>query len=116
MSKKPYKIVTEVTYQNKQNPLPESRLDQQLAEDFAAFFLNKMQNIRKLFKSTPAYTPKPNETPNLERFSKLTDQDIYQTILEMPSKSCKLNTTPTTSLKKILKHCLPSIVKIVNPH
>ena len=32
----------------------------------------------------------------------------------MPSKSCKLNILPTTLLKKVLKHCLPSIAKIVN--
>ena len=32
----------------------------------------------------------------------------------MPSKSCKLDTISTTFLKKVLKHCLPSIAKIVN--
>ena len=61
-NKKLYRIITEVTSQNKQNPLPKSTSDQQLAEDFAAFFLNKMQNIKKLFKSTHAFTPKPNDT------------------------------------------------------
>ena len=58
-SKKLYKIVTEITGQNKQNPLPESTSDQQLAKDFVAFFLNKIQNIRKLFKGTHTYTPNP---------------------------------------------------------
>ena len=32
----------------------------------------------------------------------------------MPSKSCKLNTIPTTFLKTVLKHCLPSVVEITN--
>ena len=50
-SKKLYRIITEVTSQNKQNQLPESTSDQQLAKDFATFFLNKIQNTRKLFKS-----------------------------------------------------------------
>ena len=88
-------------------------MDQQLAKDFAAFFLNKTQNIRKLFKSIPAYILEPNDTPQLERFSTLTDQEIHQT-LGMPSKSCELDTVPTTFLKKVFKNCLPSIAKIVN--
>ena len=32
----------------------------------------------------------------------------------MPSKSCKLDTIPTTLLKKVVKHCLPSITKVAN--
>ena len=113
-TKKHYKTITEITSQKKKNPLPESTTDQQLAKDFETFFFNKIQNIRKLFKGMHKYTPKPNNTPHLEGFLTLTDVEIYKTILGMPSKSCKLNILPTTFLKKVLKHCLPSIAKIVN--
>ena len=112
--KKNYKIIIEITSQNKKNPLPESTTDQQLAKDFATFFFNKIQNIRKLFKGMHQYTPKPNDTPHLEGFSTLTDEEIYKTILGMPSKSSKLDTIPTTFLNIVLKHCLPSIAKTVN--
>ena len=95
-----YKIIMELTGQNKKNPLPESTTDQQLAEDFATFFLNKIQNIRKLFKGMHKYTPKPNGTPHLEGFSTLTDEEIYETILGMPSKSCEPDTIPTRFPKK----------------
>ena len=50
----------------------------------------------------------------MERFSTPAEQEIYQTIIGMPSKSCELNTIPTIFLKKVLKQCLPSIAKIVN--
>ena len=99
-NKKLYKTVTEITGQNKQNPLPESTSGLQVAEDFAAFFFNKIQNIRKLLKGTHKYTPKPNDTLHLEEFSTLTDEEIYKTILGMPSKTCDLDTIPTTFLKK----------------
>ena len=62
--------------------------------------LQKIQNKRKLFKGTQKYTPKPNETPHLEGFSMLTDEEIYKTILGMPSRSCELNTIPTTFIKQ----------------
>ena len=35
-------LITEVTGQSKQNTLPKSTSDQQLAKDFVAFFLNKI--------------------------------------------------------------------------
>ena len=113
-SKKLYKTVTELAGQNKQNPIPESISDQQLGEDFAASFFNKIQNIRKLFKGTHTYTPRPNDTPHLDRFSTLTDEKIYKTTLRMPSKSGELDTITTTFLIKVLTQCLPSIAKIVN--
>ena len=60
------------------------------------------------------YTPKTSDTWQLEGFSTLTYEEIYKTIIGMPSKSCELNILPTTFLKKVLKCCLPSIAKIVN--
>ena len=113
-TKKLYKTITEISGQNKKNLLPESATDQQQAEDFATFFFNKIQNIRKLFNGMHKYTPKTNDTPHLEGFSTMTDDEIYKTIMGMPSKSCELNILPTTFFKKILKHCIHSIAKIVN--
>ena len=60
------KTIMEITGQNKQNPLPASTSDQELAKDCVAFFFHRLQNIRKLFKGTHKYTPKPNDTPHLE--------------------------------------------------
>ena len=69
-----YKMIMEITSQKK-NPLPDLTSNhQQLAKDFVAFFFNKIQNIRKLFKGTHKYTPKPNNTPHLEGFSIQTDE------------------------------------------
>ena len=107
-------IITEVTGQNKQTQLPESTSDQQLAKELATFFFNKIQKIRKLFESISAYILKPNHTPQVERFSTLIEQGIYQTIIGIPSKSYALNTIPTTFLREVLKHCLPSMAKLVN--
>ena len=102
-TKKLYKTITEITGQNKKNPLPESTIDQQLAEDFVTFFFNKTQNIRNLFKGMHKYTPKTNYTLQLEGFATQTDEEIYKTyqnLLRVPSKSFKLNILPTTFLKK----------------
>ena len=54
----------------------------------------------------------PNDTPHLDRFSALTVEEIYYTILGM--LSYEHDTMSTTFLEKVPKHCLPSIAKIVN--
>ena len=46
-TKKLYKTITEITGQNKKNPLPESTTDQQLAKDFVTFFFNKNTEHKK---------------------------------------------------------------------
>ena len=40
-----------------QNPLPPNKTDEELAEDFAKFFLSKIEKIREQFIKTPAYKP-----------------------------------------------------------
>ena len=56
-SKKLHKLITEVTGQNKQNLLPESTSDQQLAKDLTAFFSNKIPKHEKtLQKHTSIHT------------------------------------------------------------
>ena len=49
-SEKLYKIVTEITGQNKQNQQPESTSEQQVAKDFAAFFSLKYRTYQKSSK------------------------------------------------------------------
>ena len=34
--------------------------------------------------------------------------------MEMPTKLCELDTIPTKLLKKVLKHCMPTLTKIIN--
>ena len=48
-SKKLYQLITNLTGQNKSNPLPSSTSDENLADEFATYFLEEICNIRKLF-------------------------------------------------------------------
>ena len=54
-SKKLYQLITNLTGQNKSNPLPTSTSDEDLADEFATYFLEKICNIRKLFEGIPNY-------------------------------------------------------------
>ena len=48
-SRKLYQLITNLTGQNKSNPLPASTSDENLADEFATYFHKKICNIRILF-------------------------------------------------------------------
>ena len=47
-------------------------------------------------------------------FTAVSDTNLYKLIMKMPTKLFELHTIPTKLLKKILKHCMPTLTKIVN--
>ena len=113
-SKKLYQLITKLTGQNKSNPLPTSTSNKKLADKFANYFLEKILTIRKLFNGIPNYKPNPTDIPQLNKFSILSETQLYKIIMEMPSTTCELDIIPTEFLKKVLMHCIPAITKVVN--
>ena len=99
-SKKLYQLITNLTSQNKSNPLPAPTSDENLVEEFATYFLEKICNIRKLFNGIPNYKPTPTNIPPLNKFSTLPESQLYKIIMEMPSTTCELDIIPTKFLKK----------------
>ena len=113
-SKKLYQLITNLTGQNKSNPLPASTSIEHLADEFASYFLEKICNIRKLFDGIPNYKPTPTNTPLLYKFSTLPESQLYTIIMEIPSTTCELDIIPTKFIKKVLTHCIPALTKVVN--
>ena len=58
----------------------------QMAEDFADFFLNKIDMIREEFTNIPAYQPKQLDTPKLKKFTAVTQGQLAKIIKAMPTK------------------------------
>ena len=50
-TKQLFKIINKATNSNWQNPLPDGN-PEELADEFADYFLNKIKTIRKLFQGT----------------------------------------------------------------
>ena len=109
-----YKIVSSLIRQDNTNPLPDARSDQELAEQFAEFFLQKIETIREKFNNITPYTTDPKDKPELTKFSPISEPDLYKIIKSMPSKSCELDYTGMDKIKEVLHTCIPSITKIVN--
>ena len=48
-----YSLVRELTGTSSQNPMPDGKTDEELSEDFASFFLDKIQKIRDSLSEYP---------------------------------------------------------------
>lgn len=113
-SKKLYQLVWELTGTKTDNPLPDDVADLKLAEDFADFFMNKIDKIRKSLKDYPKYEPKYKDVPRINKFQELTKEEVGKLISDLNTKSCELDTVPTHILKSYLNDLLPNITTLVN--
>ena len=112
--KKLYQVMYGLTGQNSTQEFPSGYSDEDLAEEFADFFLNKIKTIREQFGSIPMYDPTECSVPRLRKFRPLTKEQVLKLIGSMKTKSCELDILPTRILKEILPNCIDSIVKIIN--
>ena len=114
-SKQLFQLPGSLLGRKEDNPLPEATSDSALAEDFASFFHDKINNIRSRFNNIQPY--KPNEkcnVPLLRKFTPISARQLEKTITSMPSKTCALDIMPTARLKEVLGTILPSLAHVVN--
>ena len=98
----------------KENPLPECNTKEDLANQFAEFFITKIQNIRDKLDSLLVYDHKDSSPPKLSKFEPLMEEEVRQIIKAMPSKCCDSDVIPTSLLKEALELLLPTLRKLVN--
>ena len=114
-SRKLYTLVTNLTNKPEPQKWPTHNNKEDLAEDFATFFENKILQIRGLFNGVKQYEAiTKTSVPLLRKFALLTETQTALIIKQMKSKSCELDDIPTNILKKILPTVCPLITKIVN--
>ena len=114
-TKKLFRLIDMMTGKNKSNPLPPSSNNEELAEEFAAFFINKIRKIRDALDTGPKFKPtQQSSSKSLENFTNLMEDEVEKIIMSMPTKSCKLDAIPTKVLKEISTPLLPLLTKIIN--
>ena len=113
-TKELFLLINKLTGNTIHNPLPPNKTDEELTEDFAKFFLLKIEKIRELFTSIPAYKTVHHDTPKFACFHLFTELEVHTVIMKMKNKHCDLDIIPTSTLKQILDACLPVITQIVN--
>ena len=113
-SKLLFKIVSGLTGTVKQNPLPEHEDAQTLAEEFADYFLDKVEKISDKLVDYPKYQPKELHAPELNDFRLLSADEILEVLYGLETKQCKLDIFPVVLLKKIALYIKEELSIIVN--
>ena len=93
-----FKALDSILRNKNGNQLPMGTTDSQLAEDFANFFLNTIDKIRKELTNIPAYQPNERDAPKPKNFTAVTQSQLEKTVKAMPTKSCQLNAIPINKL------------------
>ncbi|KAK3101096.1 hypothetical protein FSP39_000910 [Pinctada imbricata] len=113
-SKKLYQFVNELTGTKSDNPMPTSESDNALAEEFADYFMSKIDKIRYELRDFENYDAVTKEVPSFRTFNELTQDEVKKLIGELQTKTCQLDVLPTNILKSFLNELLPLITKLVN--
>ena len=113
-NKKLYKLASSLMGMKKENQLPEYDSKEELANQFAEFFIAKIQTIRDKLDDLPVYDLKDSSPPKLSSLEPLTNEEVRQIVKEMPMKYCDLDAVPTSIIKEALDLLLPTLVKFVN--
>ena len=116
-AKKLHKIFNNITGNISENPLPESKSDDKLANNFANFFIQKIQKIGDSLEHHPKYEMSKSTTrlrEVLSQFRELSEDEVEKIIKGMTTKSCKSDPIHTSLLKQILPAVIPAIMKIMD--
>ena len=110
-----FKLVSNITSSTKDNPLPDGKSNQELADQFAEYFIDKIQKIRNNLNSYERYqVEEAVQAPTLGEFEPLMEDKVTKVIMSMTSKSCEIDPVPTNLLKEILPQVIKPITKIIN--
>ena len=71
-TKKLYKLVHHLTSMKADNPLPEHENEENLTNEFADYFIGKIEKIRQELNTNSRYTPSNDNIPTLSRFTEVT--------------------------------------------
>ena len=95
--------------------MPDNTGDEKLANDFADYFIQKIQKIWDNLDDYPKFKPRRNSTNTpLNSFELTTADEVTKIIKEMKTKSCDLDFLPTSVLMKALLYVIDTITSIMN--
>ena len=110
-----YRLIDNITGRTSEKPMPENISDETLVNDFANFFMDKIQKINNALQQYDKYIPSRNTNANiLSCFREMMEDEVIKIIGEMSPKSCELDAIPSSLLKWLVTDLAPTMTKLVN--
>ena len=99
-TQKLYTLVNNLLGTRKDNSLPSTDSPEELAENFANFFFEKVEKIQQELNNYSKYVSPVRKTPEFN-FVPLTKKEVLSIIRGMPAKYCNLDPIPSQVFKDL---------------
>ena len=109
-----YNLVYGLMGKDKISPLPHHTDEESLANDFANYFMSKIEKIREELEGYILYKPQGWNIREFSYFRLFSVEEVRTIIMGMKTKSCEMDPILTELLKKCIVEVLPTITKIIN--
>ena len=113
-TQKLYNLIRYLIGKTTSNALLPGLSDDELANNFGDYFMNKIQSIRDSLDTHSKYSAPPGNAANFSTFEPPRTRNVMKIILGMKTKSFEIDPIPTKLLKEILPLVMEPITKIVN--
>ena len=97
------------TFQSVLGEVPTADTDDHTADEFAAFFSDKVEAVRTSTAATPLYDVPYRHTPTFAEWSAVTSEEVEKLIGAALNKTCQLDPAPTWLVKDMRRLLSPFI-------
>ena len=98
----------------KTNHLPEANDDKALADEFADYFISKIEKIRNNLCQAPNYIPDNTATSNFCVFNEVSNDTVLKVIQASKPTTCATDPLPSSLLKKHSDVITDPVTRIIN--
>ena len=98
----------------KTNQLPPTDDDKSLADDFANYFISKIEKIREALSKSPSYTPQRNINSTLTTFDEVDKNTVSKLLRTSKPTTCETDPIPSKFLKSNYDIIADLITNIIN--
>jgi hypothetical protein len=113
-----FKCVNDLLNKSKSSTLPTHSSKEELANDLAEYFMDKVRKIRQSLEEIQTGEEPAQETSisptSLHHLELTTDDEVRNIIMSSSSTTCASDPIPTSLLKDCIELLLPTITQIIN--
>ena len=109
-----YALAANLTGTKSENLLPPNLSDEDMANMFAGYFMEKIEKIRASLDRHPKYEPSNDNITPLLDLTPETKEEVISTINAMKTKTCETDPIPTDLFKKIVPLIIETVIMLIN--
>ena len=109
-----FQILHQLTKGQHDNPLPDCSSHEDLANNFADFFIKKIEKIRSQFQQSRLYTPPSQKCKNMTQFRPISDEETLKILNNVKKTTCDVDPCNMNFLMEFKRILLGTWTKIIN--